>query len=428
MLTLDTSTLDSFLGEDALASVRDEALAAQKTLRDGSGAGGDALGWRRLLLAPDRDLMERLEDTTGRIRADADVLVCIGIGGSYLGAQAVLDALGPYFGQRAAPKVVFAGHHLSGRYLEELLLSLEGQSVYLNVISKSGTTLEPALAFRALRTWMEETYGKEEARKRIVATTDPEGGALRRLATDEGYETYEIPKDVGGRFSVLTPVGLIPVGVAGHDIQALFRGAAELCRTYEATPDNDAVAYASARHLLGGQGYVTELLAVFEPRLKSIGAWWQQLFGESEGKDGKGLLPVSVQYSTDLHSLGQYVQQGQRNLVETFLMLKADGGTMQAPEASDNGDGLDYLVGKTFTEINRKAYEGTLGAHVDGGVPAMTLWMERLNATTLGELLYFFEHAVGVSGYLLGVNPFDQPGVEAYKQRMFQLLGKPGAK
>ncbi|MBE2185784.1 MAG: glucose-6-phosphate isomerase [Rhodothermales bacterium] len=426
MLTLDTSTLSTFL-PDGLAPAHEAALAAQQTLRDGSGRGGDALGWRRMLLAPDRDLMERLVDVSSDIRANADVLVCIGIGGSYLGAQAVLDALNPYFGQRAAPKIVFAGHQMSGRYLDELLASLEGQSVYVNVISKSGTTLEPALAFRALRTWMVETYGPEEARKRIVATTDPKGGALRTLATDEGYTTFEIPPDVGGRFSVLTPVGLIPIGAAGHDIQALFRGAADLCRTYESQPENAAVDYASARYLLDQKGYTTELLAVFEPRLKSIGAWWQQLYGESEGKEHKGLFPVSVQYSTDLHSLGQYVQEGQRNLIETFLMLKDDGGSFQAPAASDNLDGLDYLVGKTFTEINRKAYEGTLGAHVDGGVPAMTLWLDKLNATTLGEAVYFFEHAVGVSGYLLGVNPFDQPGVEAYKQRMFSLLGKPGA-
>lgn len=426
MLTLDTSTLASFL-PDGLDAARDAARAAQTTLQKGSGKGSDALGWRRILLAPDADLMQRLVDVSSDIRANADVLVCVGIGGSYLGAQAVLDALNPYFGQRAAPKVVFAGHHMSGRYLDELLMSLEGQSVYVNVISKSGTTLEPALAFRALRTWMVETYGPEEARRRIVATTDPKGGALRQLATDEGYETFEIPPDVGGRFSVLTPVGLLPIGAAGHDIQALFRGAAEACRAYDASPHNPALDYAAARHLLGAKGYTTELLAVFEPRLRSIGAWWQQLFGESEGKDGKGLFPVSVQYSTDLHSLGQYVQDGQRMLLETFLMLKDDGGTFQAPPAADNGDGLDYLVGKSFTEINRKAYEGTLGAHVDGGVPAMTLWMDCLNATTLGEALYFFEHAVGVSGYLLGVNPFDQPGVEAYKQRMFTLLGKPGA-
>ena len=426
MISLDFQPTLAFLEPGALERLRPDTERAQRTLLDGSGAGGDALGWRSLLLAPDDALLARVQATAERIRADADVLVCIGIGGSYLGAQAVIEALLPYFGERR-PRVVFAGHHMSGRYLEELLASLEGQSVYCNVISKSGTTLEPALAFRAVESWMRKRYGAEGAAKRIVATTDPEKGALRSLAGTNGYETFVIPPDVGGRFSVLTPVGLLPIAVAGIDIRALFDGAAALCRQYESADGNPALDYAAVRRLLFDQGRAADLLAVFEPRLRGIGAWWQQLYGESEGKEGKGLLPVSVQYSTDLHSLGQYVQQGQRTIAETFLMLRDDGGGMLAPEAEQNLDGLDYLAGKTLTEINRKAYEGTLQAHVAGGVPAMTVWMSDLSARTLGEALYFFEHAVGVSGYLLGVNPFDQPGVENYKLRMFKLLGKPGA-
>ncbi len=422
MIRLDYQPALAFLKPGALEDLRPATEKAHQTLLDGSGAGGDATGWRQLLLRPDDALLEDLSATASRIRENADVLVCIGIGGSYLGAKAVIEALTPYFGHKG-PEILFAGHHMSGRYMEELLAYLDGKSVYVNVISKSGTTLEPALAFRALRTWMEDHF--DDAEKRIVATTDPDKGALETLRKEKGYKKYVIPGDVGGRFSVLTPVGLLPIAVAGIDIRALFYGAADLCRRYEKTDDNPALDYAAIRKLLLDSGKTVELLAVFEPRLAGMGGWWQQLYGESEGKEHTGLFPVSVQYSTDLHSLGQYVQQGQRSLAETFLMLEDDGGSLKAPSAPSNLDGLDYLVGKTFTEINRSAYEGTLQAHVSGGVPAMTVWLDTLTPETLGQAIYFFEHAVGVSGYLLGVNPFNQPGVEDYKQRMFSLLGKP---
>ena len=433
MIRLDAQPALAFLAPDALDVLRPAAVAAHRAVLDGSGKGGDALGWRRLLLAPDEDELARIEAAAARIREEADVLVCIGIGGSFLGAQAVLDALGAYFGEAhgagstRGPEIVFAGHHMSGAYHEQLLAHLDGKSVFVNVISKSGTTLEPALAFRLVEGWMRETYGEAEAARRIVATTDSSKGALRSLADARGYETFVIPDDVGGRFSVLTPVGLLPVAAAGHDIRALLAGATEMCRQLESDDGNIAIEYASVRRALLDVGKTTDLLAVFEPRLRGVGQWWQQLYGESEGKDGTGMFPVSVQYSTDLHSLGQYVQDGMRTLAETFLMVESDEGSLPAPQSDDNADGLDYLVGQPYTHINRQAYEGTLGAHVAGGVPAMTVWMDKVSPRSLGELIYVFEHAVAVSGYLLGVNPFDQPGVEDYKQRMFRLLGKPGS-
>lgn len=440
MLRLDAETALSFLDDHALDQIRPRVEAAHQTLLNKSGAGSDALGWRDLLLNPNDALLEDLETQAATIRARADVLVCIGIGGSYLGAKAVIQALTPYFRTASdvnsegdlfdeqpgkTPEVLFAGHHMSGAYLRELLQYLEGKSVYLNVISKSGTTLEPALAFRVLRQWLEDHF--EDADQRIVVTTDPSEGALNQLQQERGYKKYDIPRDVGGRFSVLTPVGLLPIAAAGVDIRSLFYGAVAACERLSRTlDDNPALDYAALRYLLYRQSYSTEVLAVFEPRLSGIGGWWQQLYGESEGKEHKGLYPDTVQYSTDLHSLGQYMQQGQRNLVETFLMAERDGGDLKAP-ASDgqNLDRLDYLAGQTLTHINRQAYEGTTSAHAEGGVPNMTIWLNRIAPDPIGELIYFFEHAVAVSGYMLGVNPFDQPGVEAYKQAMFKLLGKP---
>ncbi len=425
MLRLDASPALSFLDDGALDHIQSDVRAAHQALVGGTGKGSDALGWRDMLLTPNDALLDDLETTAARIRADADVLICIGIGGSYLGAEAVIQALTPYFGDTGT-RVVFAGNQMSGVYLRELLASLDGQSVYVNVISKSGTTLEPALAFRVVRAWMEDRF--DDANDRIIVTTDPEKGALEELRKEKGYKKYVIPPSVGGRFSVLTPVGLLPIAVAGIDIRSLFYGAADLCKKLD-SPDaeGDALTYAAVRALLLKQGKTVDLLATFEPRLNAFGDWWQQLYGESEGKDGKGLFPVGIRYSTDLHSVGQYVQDGQRTIAETFLMLEQDGGDLKVPQTGANLDGLDYLIGQTFTHVNRNAYEGTLKAHTDGGVPAMTLWMDRLTPGTLGEAIYFFEHAVGVSGYLLGVNPFDQPGVEAYKQEMFRLLGKPSA-
>lgn len=426
MLHLDYRPVLSFLGDDALGEIRPRILSAHQTVLSGTGAGSDFLGWRDLLLDPNDALLEDLATTADEIRREADVLLCIGIGGSYLGARAVIDALTPYFrkrGDQAAPEVLFAGHQMSGAYLRELMGYLEGKSVYVNVISKSGTTLEPALAFRVVRQWLEERF--EDADRRIIVTTDPSEGALNQLQRDHGYKKYEIPRDVGGRFSVLTPVGLLPIAVAGVDIRSLFYGAAATCERYtKEVENNPALDYAGLRYLLLQRGYAVELLAVFEPRLSGIGAWWQQLFGESEGKEGTGLYPATVQYSTDLHSLGQYVQEGKRMLLETFLMAEQDGGDLAVPGSDANLDGLNYLTGKSMSEINRKAYEGTAKAHLEGGVPTMTLWLDRINPNTIGACLYFFEHAVAVSGYLLGVNPFDQPGVEAYKKEMFRLLGR----
>lgn len=426
MLRLDDANIQPFLDEGALDKLRPRLEAAHNTVLDKTGAGNDYLGWRDLLTAPNDALLEDINAKAAEIRDRADVLVCIGIGGSYLGAKAVIEALTPYFrsDDDSKPHVLFAGHHMSGAYMRELLASLEGKSVYLNVISKSGTTLEPALAFRYLRAWLEANF--EDANDRIIITTDPVRGALNELRKAKGYKKYIIPPDVGGRFSVLTPVGLLPIAVAGIDIRSLLYGAVSACEQYSKfNEDNIALAYAAQRYQLLQQGYAVEVLATFEPKLGSIGGWWQQLFGESEGKELKGLFPAAVQYSTDLHSLGQYMQEGQRMLIETFLMAKNDGGNLNVTSSEANLDGLNYLTGKTMTDINHKAYEGTSKAHTDGGVPNMTLWLDRINAGTLGECLYFFEHAVAVSGYLMGVNPFNQPGVEAYKKEMFSLLGKP---
>ncbi len=440
MLRLDTGNALPFLNDGALDQLRPRVEAAHQAVLDKTGAGNDFLGWRDLLLDPNDALLEDLAATAAAIRADADVLLCIGIGGSYLGAQAVIEALTPYFpprqddapagagdlfgqGASRSPEILFAGHHMSGAYLRELLAYLDGKSVYVNVISKSGTTLEPALAFRFARQFLEDRF--DDADRRIIVTTDPSKGALNQLQRERGYKKYEIPRDVGGRFSVLTPVGLLPIAVAGVDIRSLFYGAVAACERYASTQDNPTLDYAATRYQLHQQGYDAEVLTAFEPRLSGIGDWWEQLFGESEGKEHKGLFPASLQYSTDLHSMGQYMQQGRRILIETFLMTEDDDGDLAVLDSAANLDGLNYLAGQTMTHVNRKAYEGTAKAHTDGGVPNMTLWLDRIAPGPLGECLYFFEHAVAVSGYLLGVNPFDQPGVETYKKEMFRLLGKP---
>lgn len=423
MIQFDRSGVEPFLDEASLQAALPLARAAHETLVRGTGAGADMLGWRRVLAEPNDALLGDIDDVATEIRSRADTFLCIGIGGSYLGARATIDALTPYFAAGEGPEVLFAGHHMSGAYLRGLLAHLEGRSVYVNVISKSGTTLEPAIAFRIVREWMGRRY--DDVARRIIVTTDPSSGALNRLARAAGYRRYEIPPDVGGRFSVLAPVGLLPIAVAGVDIRSLFYGAVDSRRALEAPEHNPALEYAAARFLLHERGYATELLAVFEPRLSGIGAWWQQLYGESEGKGHKGLFPATVQYSTDLHSLGQYVQDGRRNLVETFLLADDDGGALVIPDTPDAGDGLDYLSGRTLSYVNRKAAEGTIRAHQAGGVPVQTIRIPSVSPTSVGELLYFFEHAAGVSGYLLGVNPFDQPGVEAYKKEMFSLLGRP---
>ena len=441
MIQFDPGYAASFIEENKLEQLQPRLEAAHLALLNKTGAGNDFLGWRDLVLSPNDALLQDIASLAEKIRERADVFVSIGIGGSYLGATATIQALTPYFKPRAAqqvaalagdidddqdndPEVLFAGHHMSGAYLRELLDYLDGKSVYLNVISKSGTTLEPALAFRFLREWMEERF--EDANERIIVTTDPERGALNQLQKEKGYKKYVIPPDVGGRFSVLTPVGLLPIAVAGIDIRSLFYGAVDMCEKSSTAENNIALQYAAHRYLLLEQGYKTEILATFESQLDGVSGWWQQLYGESEGKELKGLFPAVARYSTDLHSFGQYVQEGQRTLIETFLMVKDDKGDLKVPAQEANLDGLNYLAGKDYTEINRKAFEGTSKAHADGGVPNMTVWLDEVSPQSIGALYYFFEHAVAVSGYLLGVNPFNQPGVEAYKKEMFSLLGKPG--
>jgi glucose-6-phosphate isomerase len=423
MLTLDRQRITPFLDDNARADLQPRVEAAHRAVLDGSGTGGDMLGWRDLVLDPDTDVLDRVVETAEEIHANADVLVCIGIGGSYLGAQAVISALTPYFSDGAGPEIVFAGHHLSPSYHERLLDYLKGKSVYVNVISKSGSTLEPALAFRFVRRFLEQSG--DDAAERIIATTGPTGGLLNPLRDEKGYRKFVIPDGVGGRFSVLTPVGLLPIAAAGHDVRALMDGAGDTMRALEDLDDNPANDYAADRFLLHEAGYKTELLAVMEPRLYDVGAWWQQLFGESEGKEHKGLFPSVAQYTSDLHSLGQYVQQGQRTLVETFLLVDEAGDGPTVREEDGNPDQLNYLAGKNYADVDRAAYEGTAAAHAEGGVPNWTLTLPRLDARSLGEAIAFFEHAVAVGGYLLEVNPFDQPGVENYKQKMFKLLGRP---
>ncbi len=358
----------------------------------------------------------------------------IGIGGSYLGAKSAIEALSNSFynmqsnEDRKGPQVIFAGHTISGTYLSQLVKFLEGKEVCLNVISKSGTTTEPAIAFRVLKKLVEEKYGKEEAKSRIFATTDKARGALRELADAEGYETFVIPDDVGGRFSVLTPVGLLPIAAAGIDIDALMAGAAEGREEYSNTKlaDNVCYQYAAVRNALYNRGKTTEILVDYEPAMFFVAEWWKQLYGESEGKDQKGIFPAAVHNSTDLHSMGQYIQDGRRDIFETVVMIDNPADDVVIEEADVNLDGLNYLAGNGFNFVNEKAFQGTLLAHIDGGTPNLVLTLSELNEKNYGKLIYFFEKACGISGYLLGVNPFDQPGVEAYKKNMFALLGKPG--
>jgi len=419
-LSLNRSCLTPFLDRAEVEEACDRAVIVHRTVLDGSGAGADMLGWRELVLSPDENVLTSVEEVAAEIRDRAEVLLCIGIGGSYLGAQAVIDALCPQF-QRPGPEVIFAGHHLSASYHGELLEYLDGKSVYVNVISKSGGTLEPALAFRFARRFVEEHFSDPD--HRIIVTTGPTGGRLNPIAEANGYRRFIIPDGVGGRFSVLTPVGLLPIAAAGLDARALFEAAGRAMRALESETDNPALQYASDRFLLHEKGFVTEVMAVMEPRLAGLGAWWQQLFGESEGKDGKGLFPAVAQYTTDLHSIGQYIQDGQRNLIETFLTVEEAGEGPPITVEEGDPDGLNYLAGMPFADVNWRAYEGTAQAHLEGGVPNSTITLSNLSEDSIGQAIAFFEHAVAVSGYLLEVDPFDQPGVEAYKQKMFELLG-----
>ena len=417
-----------------VAYLKEAVASAHKMLHDKTGAGNDFVGWIDLPVNYDKDEFERIKEAAKKIQQDSDVLIVIGIGGSYLGARACIDALSHTFynalnkDQRKTPEIYYVGNNISGTYLKDLLDGCEGKEISVNVISKSGTTTEPAIAFRVFKKYMENKYGKEGAKKRIFATTDKEKGALLTLSKEEGYETFVIPDDVGGRFSVLTPVGLLPIAAAGIDIDALMKGAAD-AREEFSTPDLDTNAcyqYAALRNALLRKGKNTEIIVNYEPCLQYFGEWWKQLYGESEGKDQKGLYPSSVNFSTDLHSLGQYIQDGQRVLFETVINVESPRKDVTLEEEVSDLDGLNYLAGQTMDFVNKKAYEGTILAHVDGGVPNIIVNLPAIDAYNMGQMIYFFEKACGISGYLLGVNPFDQPGVEEYKKNMFALLGKKG--
>lgn len=413
---------------------KEQIAVAHKMLHEKTGAGNDFLGWIDLPVDYDKDEFARIQRAAEKIQGDSDVLIVIGIGGSYLGARACIDALSHTFynalskEQRKTPEIYYVGNNISGTYLKDLLDVCEGKEVSVNVISKSGTTTEPALAFRVFKQFMEEKYGKEEAKKRIFATTDKARGALLTLAREEGYETFTIPDDVGGRFSVLTAVGLLPIAAAGINIEELMQGAADARAEYsnENVEENACYQYAAVRNALLRKGKTTEIIVNYEPCLQYFGEWWKQLYGESEGKDGKGLYPSSVNFSTDLHSLGQYIQDGQRILFETVINVENARKDVELKEEASDLDGLNYLAGKTMDFVNKQAFQGTILAHVDGGVPNVVINLPSINAYHMGQLIYFFEKACGISGYLLGVNPFDQPGVEEYKKNMFALLGKKG--
>ena len=410
---------------EALLPEADEALAK---LTDGTGLGADFLGWVKLPTETSEALLNDLIAAANNLREHCDAVVCIGIGGSYLGAKAVIAALGNQLGTTPAgsPEILFAGQNIGEDYLYDLMEHLRGRRFGIIVISKSGTTTEPAIAFRLLKSMLEQQVGREEAAKLIVAITDAHKGALRSLATTEGYKTFVIEDNVGGRFSVLTPVGLLPIAVAGYDIKALVAGAREMEQATLTGADNSAMTYAMTRNALYRAGKKIEILVNYNPNLHFFNEWWKQLYGESEGKDHKGIFPAAVDNSTDLHSMGQWIQDGERIIFESVISVRDQRHEVRIPTDSDNLDGLNYLAGKRVDEVNKMAELGTRIAHVDGGVPNMRIVMPRLSEQFLGQLIYFFEAACGMSGYLLGVNPFNQPGVEAYKKNMFALLEKPG--
>ncbi len=410
-----------------------QAQQANELLHSGKGAGSDFLGWVHLPSSIDDAQIAAIEAQAEKLRAKAEVVICIGIGGSYLGAKAVYEAMNNSFEflrrKHENPTVLFAGQNISEDYTYELLDVVKDYSIAAIVISKSGTTTEPAIAFRIIKAEIEKRYGKEDAATRIVAVTDKARGALKTLATNEGYPTFVIPDDVGGRFSVLTPVGLLPLAVAGVDIKALVAGATAMEKATDAAvpvDENISAQYAIVRNELYREGKKTEILGSYEPKLQYVGEWWKQLYGESEGKDGKGIFPASVTLTADLHSMGQYIQEGERTLFETIISVAESKHTVKVESDAENLDGLNYLAGKRISQINHMAELGVRLAHIDGGVPNIRVEIPTIYAESLGALIYFFEKACGISGYLLGVNPFNQPGVEAYKKNMFALLDKPG--
>jgi len=431
-IEIEITNLQKALDLNEIKACQAQVSKHHKTLHDKTGAGNDFLGWLDLPSKTEDKFIDEIEALAAKIRKEADVFLCVGIGGSYLGAKAVNTAMNEFFNDnfekssRKNPVIIFAGQNLSADYMNSLFKYLEGKSVYVNVISKSGTTTEPAVAFRVIKKFMEDKYGKE-VKNRIIATTDKARGALKKLADSEGYKTYVIPDDVGGRFSVLTPVGLLPIAVAGHSIKKLVEGARSFEKLTECDDimKNPAYMYAACRYLLYKKGFMVELLSNFEPALHYVSEWWKQLYGESEGKDKKGIFPASVDFTTDLHSMGQYIQDGERKLFETFLMVEKTS-KFDIPLDPANLDGLNFLAGNDLSHANKMAYEGTRLAHLEGGVPNMTITLPELNEYYLGQLIYFYEKAVAISGYMIEVNPFDQPGVESYKKNMFALMKKPG--
>ena len=430
-IKINQSFANDFLRENDIKGLISQVNAAHNMLEQKNGLGNDFLGWLDLPVNYDKEEFARIKKAAEKIKSDTDILVVIGIGGSYLGARAAIEFLkSPYYNnfKKDTPDIYFAGNSISGSALADLLTLCENKRVSVNIISKSGTTTEPAVAFRVFRKLLEERYGEKEAAERIYCTTDKARGTLKQLADEKGYECFVVPDDVGGRFSVLTAVGLLPIAAAGADIDALMAGAAEAREEY-ANPDienNDCYKYAALRNAFYRKGKEIELLVSYEPRFTMMAEWWKQLYGESEGKDNKGLFPASVVCSTDLHSMGQYVQDGKRIIFETVVTIDDCGKDVIIEKEESDGDGLNFLAGKPMSFVNRKAFEGTVLAHTDGGVPNLVISLDKADEDNLGRLIFFFEKACAVSGYMLGVNPFDQPGVESYKKNMFALLGKPG--
>lgn len=433
-VSFDYSKALQFVGQNEVDNLTEYVRVAHEQLHKGTGAGSDYRGWIDLPTEYDKEEFARIQKAAAKIQDDSEVLIVVGIGGSYLGARAAIEALSHSFynalskDKRKTPEIYFAGNNISSTYVNHLLDLIEGKDFSVNVISKSGTTTEPAIAFRIFRAALEEKYGKEEARKRIYATTDREKGALKKLSNEEGYETFVIPDDVGGRYSVLTAVGLLPIAVAGINIEEMMQGAADAAKEYSNPnlAENASYQYAAVRNALYRKGKVTEILVNYEPSLHYVSEWWKQLYGESEGKDYKGIFPAAVDFSTDLHSMGQFIQEGNRNIFETVIQVTEVPSHITIESDPADLDGLNFLAGKTLDFVNKKAFQGTLLAHTDGQVPNLVVNVPDLTPYSFGYLVYFFEKACGISGYLMGVNPFDQPGVEAYKKNMFALLGKPG--
>ena len=429
-MKLTIENVYKFVSKEEIWTLKTDAEKSLTLLHDKTGRGNDFLGWVNMPSSINEDALDDIQSTADKFAGLADFVIVIGIGGSYLGAKAVIESLScsfdNYITNRKHPKVIFAGQNMSEDYLHDLLETIKGQRIAVVVISKSGTTIEPAITFRLIKKYMDDTYGAAAA-ERIVAVTDKARGAMNTIAKTNGYKMFVIPDDVGGRFSVLTPVGLLPVAIAGFDIKKLVQGAADMEKNTDANvsfDDNAVCIYAATRNALLKKGKKIEILANFNPKLHSFAEWWKQLYGESEGKDGKGIFTASVDFTTDLHSLGQYIQDGERILFETVLSVEKPQNMLTIPEDSENIDGLNFIAGKRIDEVNKCAEQGTILAHIDGGVPNIHISIQKIDEYNIGQLIYFFEKACGISGYMLDVNPFDQPGVEAYKKNMFRLLGK----